>query len=308
MGIEITSGGVSKTFRYYPYDAFYIDANGNLNMSGNGQQVREAYFNGTKYYPEDGKRAIVNKSKYSSSRFEYYSFDNRDKENTFGIGTFVINEVFVSVYDTTVFVPSYYAYGTYIESQESGDNPSAKFDLFAIISVKATWDADATGSNLDKYHVFNRNRFDARSQQLFDTLTTGLTLSFSLRDFLTFFTASDRERLAGIYTGESSFHSVNNDMLCALKYEHNGSPPRLATRGGYDIAFRFDVDSAEYDADKVEPIYLFISGGIPCIASSGRFASRREYALKGGHVSGGSSSSNVSFSNMFVPTTDDFLP
>jgi hypothetical protein len=307
MGIEITSGGVAKTFRYYPYDAFYVDANGNLNTNGNGQKVMEAWFNGVKYYPEDGREAIVYKDKYSSERFEYYSYDNRDNENTFGIGTFVVKGVFVSAYDPTVFVPSYYAYGTYIESQESGDNPSGKFDLFAIISVKATWDADATGSNLDKYHVFNRNRFDARSQQLFDTLATGLTLSFSLRDFLTFFTDSDRERLAGIYAGENPYHSVNNDMLCSLEYEHVDYPSKLASRGDYEIAFRFDVDSAEYDADKVKPIYLFVYGGIPCIASSGRFASRRDYALKGRHV-GGSSSKSVSFYNVFVPTTDDFLP
>jgi hypothetical protein len=53
MGIEISSGGVSKTFRYYPYDAFYVDANGNINANGDGEQVMEAYFNGTKYYPEN---------------------------------------------------------------------------------------------------------------------------------------------------------------------------------------------------------------------------------------------------------------
>ena len=51
MGIEITSGGVSKVFEYYPTDAFFIDANGNLNTSGQGQQVMEAWFNGVKYYP-----------------------------------------------------------------------------------------------------------------------------------------------------------------------------------------------------------------------------------------------------------------
>ena len=34
-----------KTYRYYPYDAFYV----------NGAQVKEAYFNGVKYYPEDMK-------------------------------------------------------------------------------------------------------------------------------------------------------------------------------------------------------------------------------------------------------------
>ena len=54
MGIEISSGGVSKKYRYYPYDAFYVDANGNINTNGDGEQVREAYFNGTKYYPESG--------------------------------------------------------------------------------------------------------------------------------------------------------------------------------------------------------------------------------------------------------------
>lgn len=51
MGIEISSGGVTKTYEYYPDDAFYVDANGNVNTSGQGQQVREAWFNGTKYYP-----------------------------------------------------------------------------------------------------------------------------------------------------------------------------------------------------------------------------------------------------------------
>ena len=53
MAIEITTGGVTKSYRYFPYDAIYVDASGNVNTSGNGRQVREAYFNGTKYYPEE---------------------------------------------------------------------------------------------------------------------------------------------------------------------------------------------------------------------------------------------------------------
>ena len=67
MGIEITSGGVSKTFRYYPYDAFYIDANGNLNTSGNGQQVMKAYFNGVKYYPDEIPDMDIYESSYHVS-------------------------------------------------------------------------------------------------------------------------------------------------------------------------------------------------------------------------------------------------
>ena len=83
MGIEITSGGVSKTFRYYPYDAFYIDANGNLNTSGNGQQVMEAWFNGVKYYPEGNKPpariAVMNQPRradYSDIIVVAYTADN----------------------------------------------------------------------------------------------------------------------------------------------------------------------------------------------------------------------------------------
>ena len=58
MGIEITSGGVSKTFRYYPIDALYVDECGNVNTEGNGVQVREVYFNKVKYYPEPRPMAI----------------------------------------------------------------------------------------------------------------------------------------------------------------------------------------------------------------------------------------------------------
>lgn len=83
MGIEITTGGITKSYRYYPYDAFYIDANGNLNTSGNGQQVREAYFNGTKYYPEGIKPParieIIRKPKlsdYSDIVVRAYTADN----------------------------------------------------------------------------------------------------------------------------------------------------------------------------------------------------------------------------------------
>lgn len=53
MGIVMTSGGVSKTYNYYPYDALYVDASGNLNANGNGAQVKEAWFNGVKYYPKE---------------------------------------------------------------------------------------------------------------------------------------------------------------------------------------------------------------------------------------------------------------
>lgn len=49
MSIEITTGGVTKTYRYYPYDAFYVD----------GVQVREAWFNNTKYYPDDYPNGFV---------------------------------------------------------------------------------------------------------------------------------------------------------------------------------------------------------------------------------------------------------
>jgi hypothetical protein len=40
MAIVMTSGGVSKTYNYYPYDALYVDANGNVNANGNGTQVK----------------------------------------------------------------------------------------------------------------------------------------------------------------------------------------------------------------------------------------------------------------------------
>ena len=49
MSIEITAGGATKTYRYYPYDAFYVE----------GAQVREAWFNGTKYYPDDYPNGFV---------------------------------------------------------------------------------------------------------------------------------------------------------------------------------------------------------------------------------------------------------
>lgn len=59
MAIEITTGGITKTYRYYPYDAFYVSANGSINASGDGEQVKEAYFNGVKYYPEEYAGGIV---------------------------------------------------------------------------------------------------------------------------------------------------------------------------------------------------------------------------------------------------------
>ena len=104
MGIEITSGGVSKTFRYYPYDAFYVDANGNLNTSGNGQQVREAYFNGTKYYPEGMKPPtrieIIRKptlSDYSDIVVRAYTADNEIWYNeSYPNGLIPFNELRIS--------------------------------------------------------------------------------------------------------------------------------------------------------------------------------------------------------------------
>ena len=58
MAIEITTGGITKSFKYFPRDAFYVDANGSVNTSGNGRQVKEAYFNGVKYYPETSNKNV----------------------------------------------------------------------------------------------------------------------------------------------------------------------------------------------------------------------------------------------------------
>ena len=104
MGIEITSGGVSKTFRYYPYDAFYIDANGNLNTSGDGQQVMEAYFNGTKYYPEGFKppaKLVVTRSPsladYSDIIVVAYTDDNEVwYDPSYPNGVIPFNELYIS--------------------------------------------------------------------------------------------------------------------------------------------------------------------------------------------------------------------
>ena len=52
VSIEVSSGGVSKSYRYYPQDALYVDASGNVNTSGNGRQVTEAWVNGEKCYPD----------------------------------------------------------------------------------------------------------------------------------------------------------------------------------------------------------------------------------------------------------------
>jgi len=78
MAIQISSGGVSKTYRYYPRDAFYVDASGNVNTSGQGQQVREAYFNGVKYYPE----VIPNIQYICLEKYEGY-IDNLDPTVTY---------------------------------------------------------------------------------------------------------------------------------------------------------------------------------------------------------------------------------
>ena len=52
MSIEISSNGISKTYRFYPQDALYVDANGNVNTSGSGRQVTEVWANGEKCYPD----------------------------------------------------------------------------------------------------------------------------------------------------------------------------------------------------------------------------------------------------------------
>ena len=52
MAIVMASGGASKKYRFYPSDKLYVDAGGNLNGNGSGEQVKEVYFDGTKYYPD----------------------------------------------------------------------------------------------------------------------------------------------------------------------------------------------------------------------------------------------------------------
>lgn len=75
MGIVMTSGGVSKTYNYYPYDALYVDASGNLNANGNGSQVKEAWFNGVKYYPIGEKPSFRLELRFADSP---HHFDKSD--------------------------------------------------------------------------------------------------------------------------------------------------------------------------------------------------------------------------------------
>lgn len=75
MAIVMTSGGVSKTYNYYPYDALYVDANGNVNANGNGTQVKEAWFNGVKYYPIGEKPSFRLELRFSNNP---HHFDKSD--------------------------------------------------------------------------------------------------------------------------------------------------------------------------------------------------------------------------------------
>ena len=65
MAIQETVNGVTKTYRYYPYDRIEVG----------GRQVREVWLNGAKYYPEELPPAMdIYEQSYS------YSFEDKSDD------------------------------------------------------------------------------------------------------------------------------------------------------------------------------------------------------------------------------------
>ena len=180
MGIEITSGGVSKTFRYYPYDAFYVDANGNLNTSGNGEQVMEAYFNGVKYYPDAncgvwGIRLTVKCKPYISYRGPY-GYVTQD------IGTLRLSYAFLATFDSTKYSIEEFVTDapTTLMSFTPNDDDIRLSSLRFIARIKANFDETVTRANPNYNISFNRNRLTQGGQAIFDELAAGTVYELPL--------------------------------------------------------------------------------------------------------------------------------
>jgi hypothetical protein len=295
MGIEISSGGVSKTYRYYPYDAFYVDANGNVNTSGNGQQVKEAYFNGTKYYPEENLDALVYKCNASITDFAYDVIDSYGRvHDTYPIGTITSKEVSVIAYNKNEW---YYRndswFGESLFSKVAPQSLSYIWpEIFIIKYIKADFDSSVLDQNPDKWHIFNKNRF---INNTFNALSNGITISHRFSN--AYLPGAMRDNI------ENGAYYQFSDCYFMLKY---GSGSTRYTRGIDDTAFRFDViDSPEYAG--VAPIYLFIGGGQPCVLSGGHFNYPDGCGLSGTWAHAEYIKQEWTHSSMFMPTANDFL-
>jgi len=181
MAIQISSGGVSKTYRYYPYDAFYVSANGSINASGDGEQVKEAYFNGVKYYPEPTdlthcyRGTLTSQTRQTSSGFSV-SLTHRWEWHVNG-----------TKYIPRYFRPSSY-YPTTVKPTEQGWNSNLSwYRTYRWDSQDAAHEDPLLEVLNDAFEVtvdfgqysWIRDYLTAESQADYDTLTNGLTISGS---------------------------------------------------------------------------------------------------------------------------------
>jgi hypothetical protein len=186
MGIEITSGGVSKTYRYYPYDAFYVDANGNVNTSGNGQQVKEAWFNGGKYYPEaasiwGGKITAIGGQDGNESARVYTLYGYRSQ--IYYVGLIRMSLAWCLVFDSERCHveedkrrPSIGRYGSHLYLNNGYSTSDAHLELVARIDADFHEDAVSTSMTINPFNV---NNFSAESQALFGAIAIGVNVSCS---------------------------------------------------------------------------------------------------------------------------------
>jgi len=175
MAIEITTGGVTKTYRYYPYDAFYV----------NGTQVKETWFNGVKYYPEDNRG--VWGIKLSSKLIPRISYKCRNTGQTSEIqslGTFRITYVLVATFDSSKFRLQYYASGdmSAVENKNSYSDTS-NLPPVVLSSVRmlgklcVEFDSTVTNNDPPYWYAFNQKYFTGDTNNMCSQLESGITFN-----------------------------------------------------------------------------------------------------------------------------------
>ncbi len=177
MAIEV--GG--KTYLFYPYDAFYV----------NGQQVKEAYFNGVKYYPDGvanvwgGKITAISRSG-GSYAYTAAIYENDDRAYYYEVGSLRMSLAWCLLFNSELCylrednrrpdIGSYYSFLVLNDNRDKSKPIHAHLELVAKIQADFSEDATSESRTISPFNVHN---FSAGSKRLFEDLASGLDVSCS---------------------------------------------------------------------------------------------------------------------------------
>lgn len=236
MAIQETVNGVTKTYRYYPYDRIEVG----------GRQVREVWFNGVKYYPEaNGGVWGVRQTVRCRPRIGYRCRSVGQTVEMQTIGTIRLSMAFVGTFDTSKYSVRGWTSNapTTLMSLAYNNLDIRVSSLKLIAKVQIDFDETATRDNPSRYIAFNRNRLTQEGQAIFDEMSAGTVYQLPFyNDYQSYGTSDDAlaqsTNLPSMGHGNKIFAFSDRGASGSYSYRyHLGSP-----------IIRFDLD---YDPNNI---------------------------------------------------------